>query len=47
MREALEELVHRALRRFGFDLKRFDALNDPHLRRAGLLRSAGIDLVLD
>lgn len=41
------DLLHRLLQRFGFDLKRFEPLNDPHLRRAGLLEAEGIELVVD
>ena len=40
-------MVHRGLQRLGVDLKRFEPLNDPHLRRSGLLRVESIDKVLD
>ena len=47
MREQLGSFLRGCLRRAGLDLKRFTPLNDPHLRRAELMRHERIDLVLD
>lgn len=43
----LRRTVHVALRRFGWDLVRYDSTWFPELRRPGLLRERQIDLVLD
>jgi FkbM family methyltransferase len=47
MRSRLEDTFHRLLWRFGVDLKRMTPLQDPHLRRAGLMEAEGIDGVID
>lgn len=39
--------MRRLVRRAGFDVKRFAPLENPHLRRQGVLESHGVDLVID
>ncbi|MEZ6015133.1 MAG: FkbM family methyltransferase [Planctomycetota bacterium] len=47
MKQRLEGWLHRALRPFGFDLKRYNALADPNLRRQRILKRHRIEQVLD
>jgi FkbM family methyltransferase len=43
----LKWLVRRLVRRFGYDLQRYNELGDPEARRARLVRTFGVDVVLD
>lgn len=43
----MRKLIHRALRRLGYDMYRFDPAVFPQAQQAKLLQATGIDLVLD